>query len=350
MSLRKVEGMLQDDSQSFIVPPIIKLTYQNFKLIAETSSYRVFEAEDRVSHEKHAVRILDRTKEFVKKHFDHALTLFIQELLRLQYLHPGSVLLKTLEISSDGKQVACATLLYTPLSAIIDVNIQTMDAIGQRNIKKLLSDILSDVEFLWKDFQARKILSVLGPENVCVMKGQGGFFLTDWAKLFENGNDNLATSTLVAGAIQNPPNSQELDSELKTLAFTVLNLGNISCEEVHLLPERTNADTVKYESAVKKMLAKNFDGCQELQSLFERMLSLDPKTIPSLDEFKFKDVESRIKHNIEVEETKQTESDSTTISPLKKKKIIIIGNLPFMNLILLGFISLKYFIFLGAEK
>src|SRR5690606_26368843 len=87
-----------------------------FKFVAETSTYRVFNARARASREWHTVRVLDCTKYYAKANDDHAATLFVQELLWLQQRYPGSVFTNTFEISGNGDQMACATLSYLPLS------------------------------------------------------------------------------------------------------------------------------------------------------------------------------------------------------------------------------------------
>ena len=76
----------------FAIPLKIKNTYKNFKPIANTSSYRVFEAESCYTNEKHNTRVLDRSKEFVNQEYNLTATLFVQELLYLQSRYPSSIL------------------------------------------------------------------------------------------------------------------------------------------------------------------------------------------------------------------------------------------------------------------
>ena len=51
----------------------------------------MFETEDCDSKEKHSIRVLNRSKEFVKKEYDLTATLFVKELLYLQSKYPGSI-------------------------------------------------------------------------------------------------------------------------------------------------------------------------------------------------------------------------------------------------------------------
>ena len=111
----------REHEKTFSVPPKTDLLYENFKLHEEADSYRVFEAEARNSiHEKHLIRILDPTKDLVDKDFDSAATLFIQELFQLENRCPGTVLIETLEICRDRKQVACALRQYGLVSVQLD--------------------------------------------------------------------------------------------------------------------------------------------------------------------------------------------------------------------------------------
>jgi len=157
--------MPKADNQKFSIPPKLKFTYGDFKPISETSSYKVFEAKPRNSTQKHMIRILDNTKEFVNKNYDNVATLFIQELLRLQYVQPDSILINTFEISENGKQIAYATLPYVPLSFQLDDTQQVMNPKDPKVIDKLLKDVLSDIEFLWKDLQMRKIMDIWDQET-----------------------------------------------------------------------------------------------------------------------------------------------------------------------------------------
>ncbi len=142
----------------FTVPPKISLAYGNFKSVGETSTYRLFQGYHCNSHERHMIRILDSTKEFVNKNYERAATLFKLELFRLQELLPGSVLMDRFEINEVNKQNACGILPYLPLSIQFEESNEVFDSKDSKTIEKLLSDIISDVEFLWKNFRFRNIV------------------------------------------------------------------------------------------------------------------------------------------------------------------------------------------------
>ena len=130
----------------------------------------MFETEACESKEKQKIRVLDRSKDFVKKEYGHSATLFVQELLYLQSRYPGFILANTFEISNDVQQLGCATLLYLPLSCQLDGSTDVFNPKDPQLIQKLISDALYDIEFLWKNMQIRKVMEVLGPESLCFMK------------------------------------------------------------------------------------------------------------------------------------------------------------------------------------
>ena len=110
----------EDASFQTSIPPKLKLAYQAFKLVAGTSTYKIFEAEACDSKEKHRIRVLDRSKDVGNKEYNLTATLFVKELLQLQSIYPGSILADTFEISDDGQQIGCATLSDLPLSCQLE--------------------------------------------------------------------------------------------------------------------------------------------------------------------------------------------------------------------------------------
>ena len=118
-------------------------------------------------------------------------------------------------------------------------------------IEKLLRDVLSDVQFLWKDFQLRKIVDALGPENISFIKETGRFFLGNWAKIYEKAQSE-------AGDL---PFTMDLASEIgglrsligKMLRLDLQNLPSLEAlqvkEEViqHSLPKKSEQSISKSE-------------------------------------------------------------------------------------------------------
>jgi len=237
------------------------------------------------------IRILDNTKEFVNKNYDNVATLFIQELLRLQYIQPDSILINTFEISENGKQIAYATLPYLPLSFPLDDNQQVINPKDPKVIDKLLKDVLSDIEFLWKDLQMRKIMDILGPENICFMKEKDAHYLGNWAKILEysaSGTENLANTTtnLNQDLPEKQLTSQDLAAEIKALAYAVLKLNKQEYDDIEGLRAIRGLNSNVYDLAVSTKLSDIFKDSIPLQNQIAKMLSLDPQNLPSLEELK----------------------------------------------------------------
>ena len=307
--------LLKADQQAenkFSVPPKIKFNYENLKFVTETSTYRVYEAETRDFNTKHSIRILDRTKEFVKHHFDLAATLFVQELLWLQSRYPGSVFTNTFEIGENGTQIACATAPYLPLSLQSDAN-KIINPKDSMTLEKMIRDVISDIAFLWKDLQLRNIMDTLGPENFCFLIEKKGFFLGNWAKIIESSvqeKQDLTLTTVVGYKRSDQLTSQDLVSEIKALAFALLKLRGINYTSLKKFQEMPDLDPETYDFTVKKTLGDNFKDSAKLQSLVERMLSQDSKKLPNLEELRIKEEGVSASANQTLEESKQSKGKS----------------------------------------
>ena len=106
--------------KDFVIPAKCKLRYQEFELVMEAASYRVFKATHRDSNTTHMIKILDYTKEFVQKNYELATFLFNQEATHLQTRYPGFMLSEALETGDESPIIAFATLPYLPLSLQLD--------------------------------------------------------------------------------------------------------------------------------------------------------------------------------------------------------------------------------------
>lgn len=310
----------ENDRKPFFVPPKIFQTYTDFQQTSETASYKVFEATTIKTHEKHTIRILDPTNGLVANNFDLMATLFIQELLHLQNRCPGSVLINTLEISTDRKQIACAVRQLDKIQELTDLK-------NPKTIEKLLNDVLSDVEFLWKDLQMRNIASIIEPENIYLMKDKGDFFLGNWDKTL--GKSMMEPTTLMATTEQELK-SQDLAAEIKALAFALLKMKKVGIEELQTLQSNMKIDFATYSATVKTAVTEGFSDSKRLQELIERMLSPDPQTLPHLEEFKIK--EDKIQVFPQEETKKDTEQQKADVqakseeSKITSSPITVIGN------------------------
>mgnify|MGYP000985300979 CR=1 FL=1 len=317
----------EKEDKKFAIPPKAKLLYEDFKLVAETSTYRVFNARARASREWHTIRVLDCTTEYAKANGDHAATLFVQELLWLQQRYAGSVFTNTFEISENGNQMACATLSYLPLSCQLSEDEEIINPKDSKVVGKLVSDILVDVEFLWKDLQLRKILDALSPENISYIKEKDSFFLGNWAKVYEIAqleSKNLsATTTYVTEATKNKKiNFQDLAEEIKALAFAILKTNKVDYTGLQSLLAIPNLETSVYNFAVQSLLAKSFPDSEKLRSLIGKMLSTDLQNLPNLEELRIKEERTQHSFNPSDEESKQLQVGKQSGSSIIQSTII----------------------------
>jgi hypothetical protein len=251
--------MLQKEGErKFSIPPKFDVIYKDFKPIMEIASYQVFEALTRQNPEqKHSIRILDPTKDLVKTNFDSAATLFIQELFHLHSRCPGSVLINTLEISEDRKQIACAVRQYGLVAPQLEEIEESMDLKNPKVIQNLLNDVISDVEFLWRDLKMKNIASIMEPENIYYLKEKGTFFLGNWDKITEENpaRPQDLTSTII-GFVRSELRSQDIAAEIKALAFALLKMKKTNFAALKLLLSLEEVDVSDYEIMIKKKLQR----------------------------------------------------------------------------------------------
>ena len=302
----------QEHDKTYSVPPKTAFMYRDLKSRAETSSYRIFEAETRISlQEKHLIRILNPTKDF-----DSAATLFIQELFHLENRCPGTVLISTLEICTDRKQVACATRQHSLMNIQPDQIQESVHRKDPRMIEKLISDVLSDVEFLRSELLMKDVACLIEPENIFHL---GEFYLTHWDKILEQREEkpvNLIDTTTIS--VGSKLTSQDLVAEIRALAFVLLQMMNAETEELKLLLSSKVREST-YKSAVEASAKEGFGDLPKIQNLIERMLSYHPQNLPSLEELHIKEAAIQ---------------NSSLLCPQSKKKKVIIGNLNFMIYVL----------------
>ena len=277
----------EEEEKKFEAPVKLQATYTNFKLFKETSSYNVFEANAYDSGEKHLIRILDRSKEFVNNAYSRTATLFVQELLHLQYRCPGSVLTHTFEISDDGQQISCATLPYLPIDSLSERNEEGFDPKDPQLVSKLIADVLSDVEFLSQKLQMKQVIDRLGSENLCFMKNkEGAFFLGNWSKYFET-EPNASSTTADDGKEDSLNSQKEMAETIKALAMTILKLNNIDTKVVDKLLQMKESNPEIYDFGIDRVLKQHQEN-PELQNLIREILSVEASNLPNLDEFRSK--------------------------------------------------------------
>ena len=314
------------------IPPKMKLTYTDFKLVFENPPCMVFEARKMHSNEKYMIRILD-TSELGDNNDETAFALFTQELYYLDSVQPGAVLLESLEISEDGKLLACVTLPYLPLSLQFDSNIQVVDPTDSKVIRKLISDVFSGIEFLWNKLKIKNTADIIKPENICYMKDKGSFFLSNWFKLCQPETNHDNSDFLDPLLEKSVLSSQDIVNELKAIAFIVLKIKRVNYEEPQGMGSDPKFTSEAYEHELKNKIAGVFDDMRPLQDstplqdLIQRMLSLDPQELPRFEELKGLKAEIgkgfKSQDSVIPEETKQARNEATSETEVKTSVNII---------------------------
>ena len=148
-------------------------------------------------------------------------------------MHPEVVLPDSIEMSSNYQLIAYASLSYYPLDLQPDIVPKDLNT-----MVNLIKQVVSDVEFLWKDIQFRDFMKHLGFESIYFIKDQGAFFLGNWAKYYQAESRQGLDSTSITSAIheiKKEPTSQTLAKEIKEVAFTALKSQGIDCSDLETI-------------------------------------------------------------------------------------------------------------------
>ena len=201
----------------------------------------------------------------------------MQELLCLQSRNPKAVLAATFKICSNRYQLVCAILTFHPLRFQSGKADNLLNPKDSPTIKRILSDVFFDIEFLWERFHSRSIIERLGSESILFIRELDCFFLSNWARLFEA--DKADNSLDVARQILKQgsnPTSQEMADEIKSLALVVLKMNNIEVSELEKFLQKSHEEPfATLNLTLRKNSSEWFSDSLELQDLIKRMLSSD---------------------------------------------------------------------------
>jgi len=286
------------------LPEKLKELYENFKLVSETSTFKLYEATQAVKPKaKHLIRVLDsNTNDYIKKNYPQLTALFIQELLHLQSLHPGSVITKSFGISEEkyGKQIFCATLPYKTLTSLGE----TFNFKDFKTMTKLTEDIVSDTVFLLRELGMKDVIKTLGVRNIGYFKEENKFILTNWAAGFETLSsvpEKASQSTYLSTIpVQKKSGLSFLDlaTELKSLGLGITRLNNIDTKNIESLLSIVNFDPEALNAAVKAIISKPLKESNEMQDLITELLTADFQTLSCIKKLKIPDIHVAISKNV----------------------------------------------------
>ena len=292
------------------IPPKFAFTYTDPTLGLDSEEiFLHYQAKSKIDQKYYSMRILNIHSEFVKTHYDIAATLFIQELLRLNSLYPNAILIETFEISEKKMGFAC--LPYKSLE-------KQQNSKVSFNIGKMISDVVNDIEFLWKNLKLRKFKNIITQTDVYQFEEGSNFFLGNWVKVVsssasEKENIKEADSQFEISILSQENrtvNSRDLSEEIAALGVTVLELGGIKRQTIEHLRLIPNDDTLIYESAIRCAISKLEHLPVLLKKSLEQMLSLDVQKLPRIEDLK-------LSHSLTIEEEEKKDS------PNRKPEIAI---------------------------
>ena len=292
-----VQRMYIGSTDSPVTPKLIA-TYPSFKLISQTSSYQILEAFLPNTNQKHTIRALDIHSKFVQQYWNIAATLFIQELLRLVYIQPEAVLIESFEICNE--RMAFASLPYEPLRcesqnhAELNGGMNEMiegEGVGpDYNMEKMIIDLLSDIEFLMKDLRANSCSKLLTPQNIFRFDSSSTYFVGDWIRSFDL-ETNFASepnAQINMVALQSNQTRSDMSEEIYNLGMFMLQLCGLSKQEHDDLRKIKETNSKFYTGALKEILTNDVKQPEQVKRTLERMLSVNPKNRPNLEEIKLR--------------------------------------------------------------
>ena len=274
------------------LPPTYKIDYSDYKPLAETEVYYLYEAKSlRARNQLQTIRAFNSTSKFSIENYDMAVTLFIKELLYLMTIDPKLVIINSFVVSNEGKRMAFAALPYTPLSYELKQKRELAVAEEEKKdelkplspfnkipcVKEMIADVLLDAEFLYKELRSTNCSKILVPESIYMIKESSAYFLGDWATALTSDEGQNLQST---AELSKRNSSPEISEEILNLGVSLLELNGVEPEEIQRIRRMIQDKDELLDSKLKEILAEI---PEELKELLERMLnknvSLRPKFI-----------------------------------------------------------------------
>lgn len=261
--------MISDQEyQSLSIPPKIKQAYSDLQLVATTSYYKVFEATNRSTYQRHTIRVLDTESEFYLKDRNFASTLFIQELLYIatRFSENDVVIIENFEIS--GEYIGYVTKpTYSLKTKLEDVARKS-----PINIEKLFDDTLSNLEFLFNTLKFTN--STVKADTIIQFEECDGYFIADWADCSLSDEKSLEMSSYLG--LDAPGTQQIFD-----LATIILEVTGINKQDIKFFKNLKDEElyTSSVFSITENIKPKNF------QKLIQRSLIKDPETHLTLERY-----------------------------------------------------------------
>ena len=251
-------------SKEMRIPPKLRTSYTDIKLISEheklSGNTTIFEAKSKVTNELHIIKVLELPGTSSRSgEEDVKVTLFLQELLHLCSTQPELVIINSFIM--DDNTFAYSLRSSTSLKAQLEAQKKNKPEEKSTliNIPRMISDVVSDVEFLYKERKIRNFESSMKIDDIFYNCKNKKYWLGNWMNIsFEN----LIVISYEDNSNNEPLASLDISEELSSLGMILKELTGIT----H--PEMDKQAGLKIER------------------LISRLMSNDPQQLPTIKELK----------------------------------------------------------------
>ena len=229
------------------IPPKLRMAYTSIKLISAhvrlNGTTSIFEAKSTVTNELHTINVLQTSSVSTRGEEDVLSTLFLQELLHLCSTQPELVIISSfiMDDNTFAYSLRSSTTLKAQLEAQKNNNSEEKSTLI--NIPRMISDVVSDVEFLWKERKIRGFGSAIRVDDIFYDCNNKKYWLGNWTNIFcqsmlvtsyeDNSNDESLTS-------------QDISEELSALGLLLKELKELTYPSME--EQATNIETKENES------------------------------------------------------------------------------------------------------
>ena len=327
------------------IPPKLRNAYCSIRFVAEkgpiNARVSIFEAKSKITGEIHIIKVLtlpsaQKTNEthtrglfstFLQADWkeDVAATLFIQELLHLCSTQPELVIINSF-IMVDNTLAYSLRSTTTLKAQFIKQKSKTEEKSGSINIPKIISDVVTELEILWKERKVRGFGASIQKEDIYYDSSKQKYWLGNWTNVCSQ--SMIVTSYEEDNSENEPLASQDISEELSTLAMTLIELKGMNRSEMEKLRRDFDIPESEYLSMMTNQLSKYFQEEGEMSSLLLRLVSRDRQKLPTINKLK----EMNILRNTDREGLKNDERDLPhnkieELSSLEKKITILASSL-----------------------
>ena len=296
------------------IPPKLRNAYCSIRFVAEkgpiNARVSIFEAKSKITGEIHIIKVLTLPSAMALLQEDKppgweeemAATLFIRELLYLSSTQPERVIIDSFII--ENKTLTYSLRSTTTLRAqFTKQKSETEEKSDSINIPKIISDVVTELETLWKERKIRGFGASIQMDDIDYDYNKQRYWLGNWTSGYSQ--SMVVTSYEKDNSENESLTSQDISEELSALAMTLMELKGMDRSEMEKLRRDLDIPENEYLSMMENQLSKYFQEEREMLSLLLRLVSRDRQKLPTINELK----EMNILRNTDREGLKNDEKD-----------------------------------------